>query len=62
MKCIDNGVSKVNLNKWVNGPITQTQTEKGGKIPLTAVIEQATKQSQASIEEAIDKLGSAGKA
>lgn len=61
-KCIDHGVSKVNLNKWVNGPYTQTQGEKSGKIPLTSVIEEATSRIQASVEEAIDLLDATGKA
>ena len=60
--CISHGVSKVNLNKIVNGPYTQVQAEKAGKIPLTSVIEEATNKIQASVEEAIEKLGATGKA
>ena len=61
MKCVTHGISKVNLNKWVNGPYTQTQSEKSGKIPLTSVIEEATSKIQVSVEEAIEKLDAAGK-
>ncbi|KAL9048458.1 MAG: hypothetical protein Q9162_007715 [Coniocarpon cinnabarinum] len=60
-RCVRHGVSKINLNKIVNGPYTQVQSEKAGKIPLTSVIEEATNKIQASVEEAIEKLGAAGR-
>ncbi|KAI0014538.1 ketose-bisphosphate aldolase [Xylariomycetidae sp. FL0641] len=60
-KCIDAGVSKVNINKGMNKHYAAVQEEMRGK-PLTAVIEAGTDRMQAAIEQYMQWLGSAGKA
>ena len=59
-KCIDHGITKVNVNKMVNRHYMDLQKE--GKLGLTALIEQGTDAMQKSVEHIIDMLGSAGKA
>ena len=61
-KCIGHGVSKININKVLNNPCVKVWQEKAGKAPLTAVIEEATREMQKAVEGCIDMLGSAGKA
>ncbi|KAF2488821.1 putative fructose-bisphosphate aldolase [Lophium mytilinum] len=61
-KCIQHGVSKVNINKVLNAPCQKVWAEKSGKIPFTALIEEATKEMQKAVEECIVLLGSEGKA
>lgn len=61
-KCIDRGVSKININKVLNNPCVQVWQEHAGKLPFTAVIEKATEEMQKAVEGCIDMLGSGGKA
>lgn len=61
-KCIECGVSKVNLNKALNSQYVNVWKEKAGKAPLTAVIEEGTNAMQKAVEEIMDKLESSGKA
>lgn len=61
-KCIDHGVSKININKVLNNECIKVWEEKAGKIPFTAVIEMATEEMQKAVERCIDMLRSAGKA
>lgn len=60
-KCIQAGVTKININKGVNKHYAKVQFEMRGK-PLTAVIEAGTLAMQLAIEEYMGILGSAGKA
>lgn len=60
-KCIQAGVTKININKGVNKHYERVQSEMKGK-PLTAVIEAGTLAMQKSVEEYMKILGSAGKA
>jgi len=60
-KCIDAGVTKVNINKGMNNHYADVQDEMRGK-PLTSVIEAGTKRMQEAIERYMHWLGSAGKA
>ena len=59
-KCIGHGVSKVNINKFMNNEYLEVQ-RKGLKT-ITSVIEEGTQAMQAAVESCIDMLGSAGKA
>jgi len=62
-KCISHGVSKVNLNKVLNAPYAKVQAEgAAAKKGLTTVIDEGIKAMQKSVEEAMDMLGSSGKA
>lgn len=60
-KCIDAGVTKVNINKGVNRHYARVQEEMRGR-PLTSVIEAGTEAMQAAVEEYMRWLGSAGMA
>ncbi|KAH8893878.1 aldolase [Thozetella sp. PMI_491] len=60
-KCIDAGVTKININKGMNNHYADAQEELRGK-PLTTVIEAGTKRMQVAIEKYMHWLGSAGKA
>ncbi|KAI1495912.1 aldolase [Biscogniauxia marginata] len=60
-KCINAGVSKVNINKGMNKHYAAVQEEMRGK-PLTSVIEAGTDRMQKAIEQYMHWLGSAGKA
>lgn len=61
-KCIDAGISKVNINKVMNNEYVNVQKEKAGKDTLTSVMEQGTQKMQEAVERCIDMLGSAGMA
>ncbi|KAJ9643369.1 hypothetical protein H2199_004048 [Coniosporium tulheliwenetii] len=61
-ECIKHGVSKININKVLNNEYIKVQQEKGGKAPLTAVIEEGTDMMQKAVERCMDMLGSSGKA
>ncbi|KAF3766712.1 aldolase [Cryphonectria parasitica EP155] len=60
-KCIQHGVTKVNINKGMNKHYAAVQKEMHGK-PLTSVIEAGTVRMQKAIETYMDQLGSSGKA
>ncbi|CAI7668898.1 unnamed protein product [Penicillium pancosmium] len=60
-KCIDCGVSKININKVLNNPYIKVQQEKAGKVPLTTLLEEATNAMQKAVEGCIDRLGSGGR-
>jgi len=61
-KCIQCGVSKININKVMNNEYVRVQAERQGKAPLTTVLEEATDAMQKAIEKCMDMLGSTGKA
>lgn len=56
-KCIDCGVSKININKVLNNEYIKVQQEKAGKVPLTTLLEEATNAMQKAVEGCIDRLG-----
>lgn len=60
-KCIDCGVSKININKVLNNEYIKVQQEKAGKVPLTTLLEEATNAMQKAVEGCIDRLGSGGR-
>ncbi|EPE07024.1 fructose-bisphosphate aldolase [Ophiostoma piceae UAMH 11346] len=60
-RCIDAGVTKININKGMNNHYADVQKEMEGK-PLTSVIEAGTKRMQEAIEKYAQWFGSAGKA
>ncbi|KAJ5091967.1 fructose-bisphosphate aldolase [Penicillium alfredii] len=60
-KCIQSGVSKININKVLNNEFVKVQQERAGKAPLTTVIEEATDAMQKAVERCIDMLGSGGR-
>ncbi|KAL4940050.1 hypothetical protein BDV06DRAFT_197583 [Aspergillus oleicola] len=60
-KCIDCGVSKVNINKVLNNEYVNVQREKAGNVPLTALLEEATNKMQKAVEGCMDMLGSTGR-
>jgi len=61
-KCVQRGISKVNHNKVIAEPYRQLQQEKGGKIPLTQLMEEATKLMQEKLAQEMRNCGSVGKA
>ncbi|KAL4928772.1 class II fructose-bisphosphate aldolase [Aspergillus undulatus] len=60
-KCIECGVSKVNINKVLNNEYVRVQREKAGNVPLTALLEEATDEMQKAVERCMDMLGSSGR-
>ncbi|KAF9894769.1 hypothetical protein FE257_006659 [Aspergillus nanangensis] len=60
-KCIDCGVSKININKVLNNEYVRVQREKAGRVPLTALLEEATDEMQKAVERCMDMLGSSGR-
>ncbi|KAJ5611881.1 fructose-bisphosphate aldolase [Penicillium herquei] len=61
-KCIDAVFAKVNINGPVAAAFTKVGAELTGKIPLTTLIKEQTKEVQAVIEQNMDWLKSSGKA
>ncbi|EGE83096.1 fructose-bisphosphate aldolase [Blastomyces dermatitidis ATCC 18188] len=61
-KCIECGVSKVNVNKVVNREYVRVQSEKAGKVPITVLHEEVTAAMQKAVEGVMDMLESTGKA
>lgn len=60
-KCIECGVSKININKVLNNPYIKVQAEKAGKVPLTTLLEEATNAMQKAVEGCMDMLNSTGR-
>ncbi len=60
-RCIDAGVTKININKGMNNHYAEVQEAMRGK-PLTSVIEAGTQAMQTAIEGYMHWFGSAGKA
>ncbi|KAJ5489202.1 fructose-bisphosphate aldolase [Penicillium diatomitis] len=60
-KCIDCGVSKININKVLNNEYIKVQQEKAGKVPLTTLLEDATNAMQKAVERCMDMLESTGR-
>lgn len=59
-RCIEGGITKVNINGVVNKPYLALQREGG--LGLTDLMDKGTDIMQAAVELCIDQLGSAGKA
>lgn len=60
-KCIEGGVSKVNVNKVLNSQFLNVMKEKVGKKPLTGLLEEATDAMQKAVEDCMDMLRSSGR-
>ncbi|CAK7197914.1 hypothetical protein SEUCBS139899_000564 [Sporothrix eucalyptigena] len=60
-RCIDAGVTKININKGMNNHYAAVQEEMRGR-PLTSVIEAGTQRMQKAIEQYMEWFGSKGKA
>ena len=61
-KCIKGGITKVNINKFMNQRYMDLQNGNHSKLGLTQLMEEGTRVMQEAVEECIDQLGSAGKA
>jgi fructose-bisphosphate aldolase class II len=61
-ECIECGIAKVNINDAFNNDFIRVMKEEAGKTPITGLIEKATNAMQASIENYIEWMGSAGQA
>lgn len=61
-KCIEYGVSKVNVNKVMNAEYLRVQAGGGGKGPITKVHEDVTDAMQKAVEDIMDLLESTDKA
>jgi fructose-bisphosphate aldolase class II len=61
-KCIERGITRVNVNKMVLSDYFAYTAEKTGKVPLTELIETSTELIRKQCEGWIDAMGCAGKA
>ncbi|KAK5136101.1 hypothetical protein LTR08_004151 [Meristemomyces frigidus] len=61
-KCIERGVTRVNVNKLVLSDYNAYVAEHTGKVPLTELLERGTELIQKQCEEWMDHLGCSGKA
>ncbi|THZ84352.1 aldolase [Aureobasidium pullulans] len=61
-KCIERGVTRVNVNKMVLSDYFAYTAEKTGKVPLTELVETSTELIKKQCEGWIDAMGCAGKA
>jgi len=61
-KCIERGVTRVNVNKLVLWSYNEYVAENTGKVPLTQLLERGTELIQGLCEEWMDHLGCSGKA
>jgi len=60
-KCIERGITKVNINKTMNKRYMNLQNENHGKLGLTELMEKGTDVMQEAVEACIDMLESSGK-
>ncbi|KAF2717003.1 aldolase [Polychaeton citri CBS 116435] len=61
-KCIDRGVTRVNVNKLVLDKYNHYVAENTGKVPLTKLMEEGTALIQELVEEWMDHIRCSGKA
>ncbi|KAF2770516.1 aldolase [Teratosphaeria nubilosa] len=61
-KCIERGVTRVNVNKLVLSGYTEYVNASTGREAMTTVIEEGTRRIQSLCEEWMDRIGSTGKA
>ncbi|KAK6416603.1 hypothetical protein LTR95_017433 [Oleoguttula sp. CCFEE 5521] len=61
-KCIERGVTRINVNKLVLSDYNDYVAEKTGKVPLTQLLEEGTAKIQKMAEDWMDSIGCSGKA
>ena len=61
-KCIQHGVTRVNVNKLVMDPYFEYAAKNAGSKPLTELVGEGTDIIQKACEEWMDHIGSSGKA
>lgn len=61
-KCIERGVTRINVNKLVLSNYNAYVEQNTGKVPLTKLMEQGTALIQQQMEDWMDAIGSSGKA
>lgn len=61
-KCIERGVTRINVNKLVLDKYNTYTTENWGKVPLTQLMEKGTDLIQELTEKWMDAIGSTGRA
>lgn len=61
-KCIQRGVTRINVNKLVLSKYNAYVEENTGKVPLTQLMENGTTFIQKQMEDWMDAIGSSGKA
>ena len=61
-KCIDRGVTRINVNKLVLSDYNAYVEENTGKVPLTQLMEKGTNLMQKQMEDWMDAIGSSGQA
>lgn len=61
-KCIERGVTRVNVNKLVLSDYNEYVEKNTGKVPLTQLMEKGTYLMQKQMEGWMDAIGSSGKA
>lgn len=61
-KCIERGVTRVNVNKLVMNPYFEYVEKNVDKVPLTELMSKGTELIQQMCEEWMDHIGSTGKA
>lgn len=61
-KCIERGVTRVNVNKLVMNKYFAYAEKNTGKKPLTELMNEGTAEIQRMCEEWMDHIGSSGKA
>ena len=61
-KCVEHGMTPVNVNKLVLSNYSTYVAKNTGKVPLTELMQTGTMLMQELIEEWMDVVGSTGKA
>lgn len=61
-KCIERGVTRINVNKLVLSDYNDYVAENTGKVPLTQLLEEGTAKIQKMAEDWMDSIGCSGKA
>lgn len=61
-KCIERGVTRINVNKLVLSDYNAYVEKNTGKVPLTKLMEEGTSLMQKQMEGWMDAIGSSGKA
>lgn len=61
-KCIERGVTRINVNKLVLSDYNAYVEQNTGKVPLTQLMEKGTTLIQKQMEGWMDAIGSSGKA
>lgn len=62
IKCIERGITKVNINKFTKKRYMDLQNGNNGKLGLTIWMEKGTDVMQEAMKECVDMLGSNRKA